>query len=278
MAAAQHLSKDGWSLAGMRRRHMPASTGGVDWFNGDLREPKSLDQVFKDPRFPDVTHILYAPTPDGRSPAEYAAVYAEGLPRFLDAMKRNGRFDTVKRVVLVTSTAMWGPSDEWVDEETPADQGGFRAENLLQAESALKVATGPGIGVTLRLSGLYNERHIAWLAGKLSQGAITVPEGSGHWVNRIHRDDAASACAHLLQLDRPADLYIGTDSHPIPKAELYEALCEALGFAKPERVPEAPTGKRLSNARLRRTGWVPRWPNMIDGYKACALKLGATNQ
>ncbi|HLU02595.1 MAG TPA: hypothetical protein VKZ94_07520, partial [Advenella sp.] len=102
----------------------------------------------------------------------------------------------------------------------------------------------------------------------IQAGAITAPDGPGHWANRIHIDDAARACAHLLTLSNPQPLYIGTDDNPMPTAQLYDALAQMLDAPSPARQLRAPDGKRLSNARLRASGWIPAWPNALEGYAA----------
>ena len=263
-----------WTVIGLRRNPVEAvENQGIAWHAADLRQPESLMSVFEDSSVPAITHVLYAPSPDGRTPSQYADVYSEGLPRFISCLKDSGRAKQLQRMLLVTSTAVWGPSNDWVDETTPPDETGFRAQCLLEAEAALQHLSS-GVGVALRLSGLYGERHMRWLASRLKSGEITVPDGTGHWANRIHEEDAARACAHLLQVKAPPHaLYIVTDSTPTEKAELYDAVCEELGGPPPERQWREPTGKRLSNARLRSTGWVPQWPDTLEGYRACARTI-----
>jgi len=173
----------------------------------------------------------------------------------------------LQRCILVGSSAVWAPSDDWVDEETPVQNTGFRTAALLKAEASLDILASPHVGVTLRLSGLYGPGRVRLLQG-LRAGTITAPDGPGHWANRIHIADAAQACAHLLKLDAPEALYIGTDDYPMPTAQLYDALAEMMGVPLPARRLQVPGGKRLSNARLRASGWAPEWPNALDWYRA----------
>ena len=269
VGAAQQLNREGWSIIGLRRRGVAAQDeGSVQWIQADLREPQSLRAALQKPSLCRISHVLYAPSPDGRTPEQYRDVYSEGLPRLLRELQQQGHFEHLRRFLLVTSTAMWGPSANWVNEDTPADETGFRAESLLAAEEAMHAALAPGVAVALRLSGLYGEGEVDRLTRRLTSSEMVVPDGPGHWANRIHRDDAASACAHLLQLDDPQSIYIGTDDHPTPQAQLYDALCEELGLPPLQRRFQDPAGKRLSNARLKASGWVAQWPNMVEGYKA----------
>ena len=196
-----------------------------------------------------------------------AETYPFGLARVLSSLPRRS-LDRLQRCVLVGSSAVWGPSDDWVDEDTPVQNTNFRATSLLDAEAAMGARIKPGTGCTLRLSGLYGPGRLRLIDG-LAHGTVTAPEGPGHWANRLHIDDAARACAHLLTLPDPAPVYIGTDAHPRPTAELYDALADLAGVARPVRQARPPSGKRLSNARLRASGWTPEWPDAVAGYTAC---------
>uniref|UniRef100_UPI0033409931 NAD-dependent epimerase/dehydratase family protein n=1 Tax=Castellaniella defragrans TaxID=75697 RepID=UPI0033409931 len=264
--AAGMLDPAHWRCLGLRRRPGPAPDGVIAWHEADLRDPESLSFLCA-PECPAITHILYAPAPDARTPADYAEVYPAGLSRLLGSLPSGGP-GRLRRCVLVGSSAVWGPADGWVDEETPPDATDFRARALLDAEAALHALLPPGVGITLRLSGLYGPGRRRLVDG-LRAGSIPAPDGPGHWANRLHIDDAARACAHLLSLDRPEPLYIGTDGHPLPTAVLYDALARLAGGPVPARQARAPSGKRLSNARLRASGWTPAWPDALAGYRAC---------
>jgi nucleoside-diphosphate-sugar epimerase len=274
------LDPRAWTCAGLRRRAMDARPGArIRWLRTDLGDPDALagtlaaipapgDTASGDPEPapPPITHILYAPAPDARTPQAYARAYPLGLRALLDALPDPGR---LRRCVLVDSSAVWGqgPADRWVDEDTPPAPADFRGAAMLEAEALLH-ARLPGRGVALRLSGLYGPGRLRLTDG-LRAGRIAAPDGPGHWANRIHVDDAARACAHLLALADPLPRYIGTDDHPMPTADLYDALARMAGGPPPARESRPPNGKRLSNARLRASGWTPAWPDMLDGYAAC---------
>ncbi|MDN5843221.1 MAG: hypothetical protein L0H54_07215 [Alcaligenaceae bacterium] len=272
MRTAALLDHDHWEVIGLRRRPMRYNSyDDILWYQANLWDWRSLSFLGRD-EFSEVTHILYAPAPAGRTHRDYAEIYSFGLGRVLYSLPRNFR-DRLQRCVLVGSSAVWGPSDEWVNEDTPVQRIGFRAESLLDAETALGALLAPGIGTTLRLSGLYGPDRMRLIDG-LVNDTITAPEGPGHWANRLHIDDAARACAHLLTLADPDPLYIGTDDHPMPTADLYDAVAELAGTDRPTRQPRPPSGKRLSNARLRAGGWTPEWPDALAGYAACLAESG----
>lgn len=253
-----------WKCIGLRRSKVVSSgENSIAWREADLLNPESLS-LLSAAEFSEVTHILYAPSPDSRTEAHYTGVYSLGLPRLLGSLPA-GCLNKLQRCVLVGSSAVWGPSEDWIDEDTPVERTNFRAISLLEAEDAMHALLPSGAGVSLRLSGLYGPRRVQLLKG-LQAGTITAPDGPGHWANRIHIDDAARACAHLLTITNPQPLYIGTDNCPMPTAELYDALAQMMAAPSPARQLRAPSGKRLSNARLRASGWTPAWPNALEGY------------
>jgi nucleoside-diphosphate-sugar epimerase len=86
----------------------------------------------------------------------------------------------------------------------------------------------------------------------------------------MHVGDAAAAIAHVLQLVDPLPVYLGVDDTPLPLDVLYDHLARMIGAPLPPAGP-APAGvgsKRLSNARLRASGFVPQWPDARVGYAA----------
>lgn len=268
---AKKLDPVQWRCIGLRRRWMPSSPEStISWYEADLSKRESLSFLSNND-FSGISHILYAPSPDSRTMEHYAGVYALGFPRLLCSLPP-GCLSRLRRCVLVGSSAVWGPCDDWVDENTPVDKTDFRAISLLDAEAALHALMPPGAGVTLRLSGLYGPGRMRLLNG-LRAGTVRAPDGPGHWANRIHIDDAAQACVHLLAMSDPQPLYIGTDDHPMPTAELYDALARLIGAPLPARRPQASSGKRLSNARLRASGWTPKWSSALEWYAAqpCGL-------
>lgn len=259
LRTARLLRHNDWRCTGLRRRPpQPDTARRLSWITADVHRPETLVQLPSG-----VTHLLYAPAPAERTPACYRATYPEGLAAVLDALPG---MEGLQRCVLVNSTAVWGAHRDWVDETTPPDPADYRGDAMLAAETVARSRLGVR-AVTLRLAGLYGPGRTR-LADALKAGRITAPTGPGHWANRIHIDDAAHACAHLLQLDQPLSCYIGVDDSPMPTAALYRALARELGASPPPAAPRPADGKRLSNARLRASGWTPQWPDALSGHAA----------
>ncbi|WP_329742584.1 NAD-dependent epimerase/dehydratase family protein [Dyella sp. A6] len=258
MRVAQRLLKRGDEVFALRRTVPQDDRAGIQWLRADLADPASLGGLPGG-----VTQLAYLPAPDRRDEATYRALFLDGLRHLLEALDSS----LLRRVVFVSSSAVYGEhGDAWVDEGTAADPQGFNGRVLLQAERWLQQQAP---AVVLRLAGLYGPGRTQLLQ-RLRAGQASVPRTLPHWANRIHVDDAAAAVVHLLDLPDAQPLYLGVDDTPLPLDRLYDHLTGLLGVL-PAKAGAAPAGvgsKRLSNARLRASGWAPRWPDAREGYAA----------
>lgn len=258
MRVARRLLARGDQVHALRRAPPPRGDG-IGWHRADLAAPSSLAEL---PR--GVTQLVFMPAPDARDRAAYRAVFVDGLRHLLAALDRA----RLRRVLLVSSSAVYGEhAGAWVDEDTAPAPLGFNGEVLLDAERWLAARDVPA--VALRLAGLYGPGRLQWVA-RLRAGRAAAPRAPVHWANRIHSEDAAAAVAHLLALPAPQPLYLGVDDTPLPLHALYEHLAGLVGApSPPDGPPPAGVGsKRLSNARLRASGFAPAWPDAREGYAA----------
>jgi nucleoside-diphosphate-sugar epimerase len=259
---AQRLRARGDAVWALRRQPPRGGDGGICWLQADLTRPDSLRDLPAG-----ITQLVYLPTPDRREPPAYRAVFVEGLRNILDAL--GGA--SLQRALLVSSSAVYGDhAGDWVDEQTPVAPPGFNGETLLEAEQLL--ANAGCTAIVLRLAGLYGPGRTQ-LFERLRTGKVSAPHSPPHWANRIHVDDAAAAIVHLLRLPDPQPLYLGADDTPLPLHTLYDHLATLIGVPLPADGP-APRGigsKRLSNRRLRDSGFTPQWPDARDGYAAQIL-------
>lgn len=261
LRVARLLREQGHEVFALRRRLPAARDEGIHWLAGDLTAPATMAGLPEG-----VTRLVYLPAPDARNRASYEAVFLGGLRGMLAALDDAA----LQRVLLVSSSAVYGDhAGGWVDEDTPARPPGFNGSVLLEAERWLAAQAVPS--TVVRLAGLYGPGRLQ-LVERLRAGRVTVPRGQTHWANRIHVDDAAAVIAHLLLLPNAGPLYLGVDDTPLPLDVLYDHLAALVGAPRPLDGP-APAGvgsKRLSNARLRASGWEPRWP---DARAGCAAVL-----
>jgi nucleoside-diphosphate-sugar epimerase len=259
LRVARRLVARGDTVFALRRQPPPDRGDGIAWLAGDLTDAAALPSMP-----PDITQLVYLPTPAQRSEAGYRAIFVDGLRHVMAALDSSA----LARVLFVSSSAVYGQSDgAWVDESTPPGPPGFNGAVLLEAERWL--AAQPVPSVALRLAGLYGPGRLP-LLDRLRAGQASVPRTRTHWANRIHTEDAADAVVHLLSLQDPQPVYVGADDTPLPIDVLYDHLARLVGAPLPDDGP-GPAGigsKRLSNARLRQSGWVPRWPDARDGYAA----------
>jgi nucleoside-diphosphate-sugar epimerase len=259
LRVARRLCERGDQVWALRRQPPSLGEKGIAWLPADLTRSDSLQALP-----PGITQLVYLPTPDRRDAAAYRATFVDGLRHLLAALGEH----SLRRVLFVSSSAVYGDhAGTWVDEDTPAAPPGFNGATLLEAERLL--AAQPVRSIVLRLAGLYGPARLQ-LLDRLRAGSAPAPRCTPHWANRIHADDAAAAIAHLLQLADPAPLYLGVDNTPLPLDVLYDHLAQLIDAPRPlDGPPPANIGsKRLSNARLLASGFVPRWPDARAGYAA----------
>lgn len=265
LRVAQRLAARGDAVWALRRSAVAAPMEGVHWLQGDLTQPDTLRGLPAG-----CTELVYLPTPGSREEARYRAVFLDGLQHLLDALDTQA----LRRVVFVSSSAVYGEhGDGWVDETTPPAPPGFNGRVLLEAERWL--AAQPWSSTALRLAGLYGPGRMQ-LIERLREGTVRVPRHATHWANRMHVDDAAAAIVHLLDLPAVQATYVGVDDTPLPLHVLYDYLADLVGAPHPGE-GHAPAGvgsKRLSNARLRASGFAPQWPDARAGYAALLAGSG----
>lgn len=260
---AELLLAQGHQVWGLRRHPPIHGSSGIQWLAADLTKPKTLIRL---PR--SISQVIYAPTPDRRTEAGYRALFLDGLRSLLSALDRTA----LTRFMFVSSSAVYGACDGWVDEDTATNPSGFNGQILVQAEEWLRQELPQAI--LFRLTGLYGPQRTELLT-RLQNGRARVSRQDTRWANRFHIDDAARAAVHLLGLNQTESCYIGTDDHPHPIHELYGALAAMLNApvavnteADDSTAAVTTGGKRLSNARLHASGFEPAWPDAIEGYKA----------
>jgi nucleoside-diphosphate-sugar epimerase len=265
MRVAQRVLQDPSNCVwGLKRSHPDdqEKMHGFTWLKADLSNPETMKDLPAD-----ITHILFSAAPHVRTESDYRAVYFDGLRNVV----QNAYSASLKRVLFISSTAVYGAhADEWVNEDTPVNPKNFNGRVLLEAEQWLSTFGREHTLTTLslRLSGIYGPGRIALLE-KLKLGQVGAPSSTAHWSNRIHVDDAAAAVVHLIGFEYPQSTYLITDSTPLSMRTLYEALAQQVGGPVPP-VSESPAfvgSKRLSNKRIRETGFVFQWPDSRDGYR-----------
>lgn len=252
-ALATRLLAEGCSVWGVRRR-VDALAPGVEPWCIDLTEPTTFGAP---PAAFDC--VFYTASADRRDEAAYRSIYVDALGALLRVLRNAA--SPLRRVFFTSSTAVYGQSEgEWVDEESPTEPSGFNGRILLEAERL--IASAPETGVNVRLSGIYGPGRTR-LVRKVWNGDATATMS---WTNRIHVEDCAGALHHLMRVQRPAGLYVGSDDEPVTTADVVTWMSEELGVSVPPPAETSRANKRCRNARLRESGYVFQYPTFRDGY------------
>lgn len=207
--------------------------------------------------------IVYCVAATAQTDENYAQHYVEGLRNVLQSQAG----PQLKHVFFVSSTRVYGQqSDALLDESVPTMATDFGGVRLLEAEQLL--ADLPYPSTALRLSGIYGPGRLYLI--NLAKDQARWP-AENQWTNRIHRDDAAAFIAYLVtQVSANQSvypLYIVTDDLPVAQYEVLTWLTTQMDMPVPDKpVPAVTQGKRLSNQRLRNSGFVLSYPNYQHGY------------
>ena len=259
-ALAQGLAAAGHEVVLLRRSEMPPPPGGRA-FRADLTAPGALDAL------PATDLAFYTAAADERSDDAYRRAYVEGVARLIERLARQPA--PPRRLLFTSSTAVYGQQDgEWVDESSATEPADFGGRRLLEGEALVRAAPFPG--TVLRLGGIYGPGR-----SSLIERARSGAAGGPTFTNRIHRDDAAGALAHLARLPAAAPCYVGVDSEPATEADVLDWLARRLGApaaSAPSAAPPAPRrargSKRCRNALLLASGYRFRYPSYREGYEA----------
>lgn len=252
-ALGRRLIEDGANVWGVRRR-VDALGPRIEPWRIDLTDratygapPAAFDTVF------------FTASADRRDEAAYRAIYVDALRDLLEHLRAADC--PLERVFFTSSTAVYGQSNgEWVDETSATEPTGFNGAILLEAEALVNDAAETGVNV--RLSGIYGPGRLR-LVRKVWDGEARATDG---WTNRIHVEDCGGVLHHLMALDQPAPLYLGTDDQPVTTKDVVTWMAGELGRPAPEPGETARLNKRCRNARLRESGYEFTYPTFREGY------------
>lgn len=240
------------------RRDPSGLPPGIGRIAADVHSPIAPDALPYE-----VDQVVYILTASARNEAAYRLAYVDGLANALSALVKSGA--SPHRLVYVSSTAVYGQDDgRWVDESSPATPRQFNGRVLLDGE---RVARAAGIPTTVvRFAGIYGPGRTRLLE-KVRRGA-GCRHAPPYYTNRIHRDDCAGVLAHILGLERPADVYIGVDCAPRAECEVMGWIADRIGAPAPAPVEGLARGqgKRCSNGALLASGYAFLYPSFEEGY------------
>jgi nucleoside-diphosphate-sugar epimerase len=234
--------------------------------------------------------IVNCVAPAARGAEGYRHSFVDGarsIIRWLENSAAAGRAPA-RDLVFTSSTSVYPQTDgEWVAEDARVEAAELSpAGTVLREAEQMFLALPPRLVRrvwVLRLAGLYGPgRH--HLLDALRAGEKSFPGDGGHWVNLLHRDDAAGAIRAGLAAPSviSGGIYNVADDEPVRKRELLAWLAGKLGqdatalrFDSTQssrsshrrnaegKVPD----RRIINSRLKDTlGWVPLCRSYREGY------------
>jgi nucleoside-diphosphate-sugar epimerase len=190
----------------------------------------------------------------------YRKVYLEGCSHLQQCFP-------AARILFTSSSSVYPQTDGSVVLEESDASPDRETSRLLREAEDLVLSRG---GCVARLAGIYGPGR-SFVLKNFLEGTASIEgnHGDGRCLNQIHREDAAAALVHLVTT-RQQGIFNVVDEVPMTQRECFTAL--ARRFNKPLPPVAEPdmnrkrawTNKRLSNSKLRATGWAPRYPSYFD--------------
>lgn len=185
--------------------------------------------------------VVYAASTGGGGPEAYALAYDVGVKRALAWARDVG----AQAFVFTSSTGVYRQDDGRIVDEESVVGGAPTADAILGGERAV-LSSGFTKARVLRFGGLYGPgRH--HLVDQLRRGDHVIGGRVDHYINYLHRDDAASSVlAALIAGPSGARIYNVCDGNPVTKEALARWIAEKLGQPAPVFDPAAPAGPRVA--------------------------------
>lgn len=179
--------------------------------------------------------------------------------------------------------------DRWLDESAPQRPVRYNRTVLDAERSAQDFGAKGGEWVVLRFAWFYGPDSFLPEMMKIARkGWAPIPGAADAYWSSISHDDAASAVVASLVV--PSGAYNVCDDEPLTRREVLDAMTDAFGLARVKPMPSWATplmgslgelmarSERMSNRKLRATGWAPRYPNVREGFRATVAELPAAER
>ena len=212
--------------------------------------------------------VIHCASSRGGNAEAYRRIYLSGAHHLLEAFPK-------AKILFTGSTSVYAQRDgSWVTEESETKPLRETSRILLEVEHLI-LEKG---GTVVRLAGIYGPQRSALLS-KFLDGTATVDPNNDRFVNQVHRDDIASALFLLLNraTQSSAQIYNVVDDEPLLQSECYGWLAQRLDRPFPPiRKSEQPrkrgdSNKRVSNEKLRRSGWTLDYPRFSEAMEKSIL-------
>lgn len=216
----------------------------------------------------DTTHLIVSIAPDDAGDPVLDALRAASV-----AMPK------LEWIGYLSTVGVYGDhGGAWVDEESACNPVSGRSRLRLAAERAWQLfGETHRVPVSiLRLSGIYGPGRNAFV--NLENGTAKRLIKPGQVFNRIHADDIGASLWHLIA-QRTGGIFNITDDEPAPPQDVVSFAAGLMGIAPPPEIPFETAqlspmarsfygeNKRVSNARLKVTGYAFRYPNYRAAFE-----------
>jgi len=171
-------------------------------------------------------------------------------PQKIQQLVKCAELNDVKRVILVSTTAVYNGLSGDIDENNELDYSAEKVKVINKAEQ--EVLSFKGSAAVMRFAGLIGEdRHPGRFLStnrKMTDGQI--------WVNLIHQKDAVGLLKCLLFQNNKTGIFNGVSDNRITKKLFYQTAASSLNMTKPEFIPsdekKSMVGKNILGQRSRK--------------------------
>ena len=175
----------------------------------------------------------------GNDQSAFQAVNVTAVENTIRAAAESG----VRRFVLISSSAVYGPNGDFQNEDSPCQPvGPYATSKFNGEEAATQIARETGIElIILRMTTLYgagDRGNMNRLLHALDRKKfVNIGKGSNQ-KSLIHKSDAARACLLAAQskINSPIAIY-NVAAPPVKMKQVLEGFCRSLKRAKPWSFP-----------------------------------------
>ena len=253
----RELSHSGWQATGITLSASSAEVlrkEGLEVLAADLRTTDFQALTKNNPAV-----IIHCASSGQAGPAAYREI-------FLETTRRLIKEASCKHLIFTSSTSVYAQTDGSIVAEIDLAEPQRETGKILRETEEIVLARG---GTVLRLGGIYGPGRCVPLQ-KLLSGEAAI-EGRGERImNSIHRADAVSAFS-LAASQTLTGTFNVVDDTPVTQLVWYQWVCAQLRRPLPPFVPRdlnrkrGWTSKKVSNQKLRKQGWVLKYPSFREG-------------
>ena len=175
-------------------------------------------------------------------------------PRTRHLLQALARSRRLRCLVYASTSGVYGDAaGERFDETRAVNPGTARARRRVDAEAAVR-HHGRAFGVRasiVRVPGIYAlDREGGDPRERVLRGTPLLVPADDVYTNHIHADDLARACAAALVRGAPQRIYHAADSSELKMGEHFDAVADAFGLPRPQRITRSEASRRLSETQM----------------------------